>query len=62
MNNIIAIITELGELEERTRELKGQFDYEIADDFRVADGLAEELSAARNHLIRALQIAAAAMK
>ena len=62
MNNIIAIITELGELEERTRRLMGQFDYEIADDFRVASDLAEELSAARNHLVRALQIAAAAMK
>lgn len=62
MNNIIAIIKELCELEERTRELKGQFDYEIADDFRVADGLAEELSDARSHLVRALQIAAEAMR
>lgn len=61
MNNIIAIIKELGELEERTRELKDQFDYEIADDFRVAVGLAEELSAARSHLVRALQIAAEAL-
>lgn len=62
MNNIIAIITELGELEERTRELMGQFDYEIADDFRVANDLAQELNAARKHLVRALQIAAAAMR
>ena len=62
MNNIIAIITELGELEERTRRLMGQFDYEIADDFRVASGLSQELSDARSHLVRALQIAVAAMK
>ncbi len=56
MNNIIAIITELGELEERTRRLMGQADY------RVANDLAQELNAARNHLVRALQIAAEAMK
>lgn len=62
MNNIIAIIKELCELEERTRELKGQFGYEIADDFRVANDLAQELNAARKHLVRALQIAAAAMR
>ena len=62
MNNIIAIIKELCELEERTRELKGQFDYEIADDYRVANDLDEELSAARRHLVRALQIAAEALR
>lgn len=62
MNNIIAIIKELGELEERTRELMGQFDYGIAAGYRVANGLAEELSAARSHLVRALQIAAESMQ
>ena len=62
MNNIIVIITELGELEERTRELMGQFDYGIAADYRVASDLSQELNAARDHLVRALQIAAAAMK
>lgn len=62
MNNIIAIITELGELEERTRELMGQFDYGIAADYRVASGLSQELSAARNHLVRSLQIAAESMQ
>ena len=56
MNNIIAIITELGELEERTRRLMGQADY------RVADGLYQELSAARDNLVRALQIAAESMR
>ena len=50
MNNIIAIITELGELEERTRELMGQFDYGIAADYRVASDLSQELNVARDHL------------
>lgn len=62
MNNIIAIIKELGELEERTRELIDQFDYRIATDYSVASGLSKELSAARNHLVRALLIAAEAMQ
>ena len=56
MNNITAIIKELGELEERTRRLMGLADY------RVANGLYQELSAARDHIVRALQIAAEAMK
>ena len=56
MNNIIAIIKELGELEERTRELMKHADS------RVADGLYQELSAARDHLVRALQIAAESMR
>lgn len=47
MNNIIAIITELGELEERTRELMGQFDYGIAADYRVASDLSQELNTPR---------------
>lgn len=60
MNNIIAIITELGELEDRARKLTERAEAEVGR--KAADGLYREISTAQAHLVRALQIAAEAMQ